>query len=94
MALSSRVLPLLHLLLKLFLYPIHKCLTFVIALLRKDIEHDYSCDVVLITGAAQGIGKALANEVSFTILRYVLVYRYRVYFIVCSSWCHSNIIGY
>ena len=55
---------LIMLLIKILLYPFIKCLSSVLGKLRKPIEQDYSCNIVLVTGAAQGIGKALAIEVS------------------------------
>ena len=58
---------LIMLLIKIILYPILKCLSSILGKLRKPIEQDYSCNIVLVTGAAQGIGKALAIEVSHSV---------------------------
>ena len=55
---------LLKLFLKLIIYPFYKCLLAALTpFIKTKKRSDYSCNIVLITGAAQGIGKALASEV-------------------------------
>ena len=59
---------LLLLLAKILLYPFIKCLSLLLSKIRRRSQQDYSCNIVLVTGAAQGIGKALAIEVCFLFL--------------------------
>lgn len=57
-------------------------IAFVVALFKRKAIPNFSNDIVLITGAAQGIGKELAIEV--TQIMYVATYQYRSEEIVCS----------
>ena len=58
----SGVLVLLQLLYYTFIYPLIKCL---IGIFKRKKRPDYSRDIVLITGAAQGIGKEIALQVIY-----------------------------
>ncbi len=65
MAIYTSIYTIISILTRILLYPFLKCLSVFVGLIRKKAETDYSCNIVLVTGAAQGIGKALAVEVSY-----------------------------
>ena len=48
-----------------FIYPFIKCL---IGIFKRKKRPDYSRDIVLITGAAQGIGKQIALQVNICVI--------------------------
>ena len=65
MAVLWTLLRLIKVLIQIITLPFCKCLSpFLKPFRRHPPKPDYSCDIVLVTGAAQGIGKALALEVS------------------------------
>ncbi len=69
---------LIKLLYLVFLDPFLQCL---IGMFKRKKELDFTSDIVLVTGAAQGLGKAIANEVSISAL--VLYHSYNYIYCAC-----------
>ena len=87
MAVFWTLLRLVKVLIQIIALPFCKCLSpFLKPFRRHPPKPDYSCDIVLVTGAAQGIGKALSLEVSLYIPFYTS------YFILVSTVCLSHLL--